>query len=70
MNAISHAAAALCFVLIGAMLGFLGVINGALLSGVVAFITFFILGIVFFQRAEKLASEEFIARRTFRGRFD
>lgn len=67
MNAIAHAFSALCCVLIGVLLGFLGVIDGSPFSGVVVFITFLIIAYAFFRRAEELMVEESIGRRLFKG---
>lgn len=67
MNAIAHAFSALCCLLIGVLLGFLGVIDGAPLAGVVVFITFFIIAYALFRRAEELMVEESIGRRLFKG---
>ena len=70
LSAISHAFCALCSVLIGALLGFLGVIDGAPLAGLSAFITFFAIGVALFRRAETLMIEESIGRRLFKGNFN
>ena len=67
MKAVSHAFAALCFVIIGVLLGFLGVIDGKLLAGIVAFITCLAIAYAFFHKAETLMVEESIGRRLFKG---
>lgn len=67
MKAFAHAFSSLCFVLIGALLGFLGVIDGKILAGVVAFLTCLVIAYALFHKAERLHVEESIGRRLFKG---
>ena len=67
MNSIAHAFSSLCFVLIGVLLGFLGVINDEILSGAVAFLTCLVIAYALFHKAGRLHVEESINRRLFKG---
>lgn len=67
LSAFAHAFGALAAVIIGVLLGFLGVIDGAPLAGLSAFITFLLIGYALFHRAETLMVEEAIGRRLFKG---
>ena len=67
MKMFTHAFSSLCFVLIGVLLGFLGVIDDEILSGAVAFITCLVIAYALFHKAERLAMEERVSRRLFKG---
>lgn len=70
MNSIAHMTAGVCFLIIGALFGFLAVINGALVAGAVAFLTFLIIAVAFFKKSETLGTEECLGRRLYKGNFN
>lgn len=67
MNAISHAIAALCSMLIGVAVMGLGLLEGALIAGFVGFLVMMVIAWALFQRAEVLIGEESIGRRHYKG---